>query len=131
MSPGTPKNLKCPRAFSPPFVSAYLQAGIVTPRYFDDALHVALATVSGYTLIVSWNFQHIVHFLVTLDLDFAMRTYGSSDSPGIIVIRLPRQDVDLIRTVMLRALAELEQEPLEEGIWILEPDRIRVWREQG
>ncbi|MHB0981544.1 MAG: PIN domain-containing protein [Thermoleophilia bacterium] len=41
---------------------AYLQAGIVTPRYSDDALHVALATVSGCTLIVSWNFQHIVHF---------------------------------------------------------------------
>jgi predicted nucleic acid-binding protein len=41
---------------------AYLQAEIVTPRYSDDALHVALATVSGCTLIVSWNFQHIVHF---------------------------------------------------------------------
>jgi hypothetical protein len=31
---------------------AYLQAGIVTPRYSGDALHVALATVSGCTLIV-------------------------------------------------------------------------------
>ena len=41
---------------------AYLQANIVTPRYADDALHVALATVAGCTLIVSWNFQHIVHF---------------------------------------------------------------------
>jgi hypothetical protein len=41
---------------------AYLQAKIVTPKYSDDALHVALATVSGCSLIVSWNFQHIVHF---------------------------------------------------------------------
>ena len=41
---------------------AYLQAKIVTPKYSDDALHVALATVAGCTLIVSWNFQHIVHF---------------------------------------------------------------------
>jgi len=41
---------------------AYLQAKIVTPKYADDALHVALATVAGCTLIVSWNFQHIVHF---------------------------------------------------------------------
>ena len=41
---------------------AYLQAKIVTPKYSDDALHVALATVTGCTLIVSWNFQHIVHF---------------------------------------------------------------------
>jgi predicted nucleic acid-binding protein len=41
---------------------AYLQARIVTPKYSDDALHVALATVAGCSLIVSWNFQHIVHF---------------------------------------------------------------------
>ena len=41
---------------------AYLQAKIVTPKYSDDALHVALATVAGCPLIVSWNFQHIVHF---------------------------------------------------------------------
>jgi len=41
---------------------AYLQAKIVTPKYSDDALHVALATVAECALIVSWNFQHIVHF---------------------------------------------------------------------
>jgi len=41
---------------------AYLQARILTPKYSDDALHVALATVAGCPLIVSWNFQHIVHF---------------------------------------------------------------------
>lgn len=41
---------------------AYLQADIVTPAYSDDGLHVALATVSGCALIVSWNFRHIVHF---------------------------------------------------------------------
>ncbi|MEK8017141.1 MAG: type II toxin-antitoxin system VapC family toxin [Candidatus Parabeggiatoa sp.] len=41
---------------------AYLDAGIVTPKYTTDALHVALATVAGCQLIVSWNFKHIVHF---------------------------------------------------------------------
>ena len=41
---------------------AYLDADVVTPKYSDDALHVALATVSKCTLIVSWNFKHIVHF---------------------------------------------------------------------
>lgn len=41
---------------------AYLTAGIVTPKYSDDALHVALATVSNCSLIISWNFKHIVHF---------------------------------------------------------------------
>lgn len=27
-----------------------------------DALHVALATISGCRLIVSWNFRHIVNY---------------------------------------------------------------------
>lgn len=41
---------------------AYLDAGIVTPKSEVDALHVALASVSGCQLIVSWNFKHIVNF---------------------------------------------------------------------
>ena len=41
---------------------AYLDAEILTPTWEDDALHIALATVSECELIVSWNFQHIVHF---------------------------------------------------------------------
>ncbi|HZB96383.1 MAG TPA: hypothetical protein VE268_10495 [Herpetosiphonaceae bacterium] len=41
---------------------AYLAAGIVGPASAADALHVALATVAGCRVIVSWNFRHIVHF---------------------------------------------------------------------
>lgn len=41
---------------------AYLDARIVTPKWETDALHVALATGSTCSLIVSWNFSHIVHF---------------------------------------------------------------------
>jgi hypothetical protein len=40
----------------------YLETGIVTEQSGEDALHVAIATVSRCTLIVSWNFRHIVHF---------------------------------------------------------------------
>jgi len=42
--------------------NAYLKTGIVLPKYSNDALHVALASVSSCTIIVSWNFKHIVHF---------------------------------------------------------------------
>jgi len=42
--------------------AAYIEAGILTPRWADDALHVAMATVQNCDIIVSWNFQHIVHF---------------------------------------------------------------------
>ena len=41
---------------------AYLATGIVTEQSADDALHVAIASVNGCSLIVSWNFRHIVHF---------------------------------------------------------------------
>jgi predicted nucleic acid-binding protein len=41
---------------------AYLRACVVGPSSDVDALHVALATVSGCQLIVSWNFRHIVNF---------------------------------------------------------------------
>jgi len=41
---------------------AYLETKILSANYSDDALHVALATVSECSLIVSWNFRHIVHF---------------------------------------------------------------------
>jgi hypothetical protein len=40
----------------------YLGTGIVDRRWEADALHVAVATVSGCRLIVSWNFKHIVNF---------------------------------------------------------------------
>lgn len=41
---------------------AYMKAGIVAERWAADALHVALATVAGCAMIVSWNFKHIVSF---------------------------------------------------------------------
>jgi hypothetical protein len=39
---------------------AYLKAGIVGPKWVDDATHVAAASVAGADAIVSWNFKHIV-----------------------------------------------------------------------
>ena len=42
--------------------TAYLKAGIVTPKWEADALHVAVATVEHCRIIVSWNFKHIVHY---------------------------------------------------------------------
>lgn len=39
---------------------AYLAAGVVGPRSWGDAIHVAGATVARADAIVSWNFKHIV-----------------------------------------------------------------------
>jgi predicted nucleic acid-binding protein len=40
----------------------YVNKGIVSKKYATDAMHVALATVAGARVIVSWNFKHIVNF---------------------------------------------------------------------
>ena len=40
---------------------AYLRAGVLSPNYDDDALHVALATLARADAIVSWNFRHLVN----------------------------------------------------------------------
>ena len=41
---------------------AYLRAGILGESLMVDALHVGMATVLEWSVIVSWNFKHIVHF---------------------------------------------------------------------
>jgi hypothetical protein len=40
----------------------YQKRSILTPKFYDDGLHIALATVAEADLLVSWNFKHIVHF---------------------------------------------------------------------
>lgn len=40
----------------------YQKRGILTPNFYDDGLHIALATVAEADLLVSWNFRHIVRF---------------------------------------------------------------------
>ncbi len=40
---------------------AYLAQAIVTPRYADDARHVAVCTVQRIDFLVSWNFKHLVN----------------------------------------------------------------------
>ncbi len=40
----------------------YQKRGILSANFYDDGLHIALATVAQADLLVSWNFKHIVHF---------------------------------------------------------------------
>lgn len=40
----------------------YQERGILTPKFYNDALHIGLATIAEVDVLVSWNFKHIVHF---------------------------------------------------------------------
>lgn len=41
---------------------AYQAHGILTPKFYADGLHIALATSAEVDLLVSWNFRHIVRY---------------------------------------------------------------------
>ncbi|MEW6066808.1 MAG: type II toxin-antitoxin system VapC family toxin [Nitrospirota bacterium] len=42
--------------------NAYLNHKILTHNFQNDARHIAIATIAGADLLVSWNFKHVVHF---------------------------------------------------------------------
>lgn len=58
---------------------AYIIEKIITEKWRDDALHVALATVYSCDYIVSWNFKHIVNFQKIPLYNAVNRLHGFSD----------------------------------------------------
>lgn len=41
---------------------AYQRHAVLGRRYENDMMHIALATVAGADVLVSWNFKHMVRF---------------------------------------------------------------------
>jgi hypothetical protein len=39
----------------------YIREGALTNKSYDDALHIALATLNKADVLASWNFKHIVN----------------------------------------------------------------------
>jgi len=66
---------------------AYVAHGVVGPGSLVDALHVALATVSGVDVLVSWNFKHIVN----LGRIRLFNAVNLEQGYGLIEIRTPQE----------------------------------------
>lgn len=66
---------------------AYVTASILTPRWMDDATHVAAATIAKADAIVSWNFKHIVRF----DKMKAYNQINQLHGYGMLTIISPRE----------------------------------------
>ena len=65
--------------------------------------------------------------LITLDLDFAdLRTYPPESHPGVIVLRLRRQDKVHVLSVLGRLLSLFEEEQLAGQLWIVDEERLRI-----
>lgn len=39
----------------------YIKKKILTTKFIEDAMHIAIATVKNVDVLLSWNFQHIVN----------------------------------------------------------------------
>ena len=65
--------------------------------------------------------------LVTLDLDFSdIRLYPPGSHKGIWILRPHTQSIENIVALLRGALSVLETERTDGGLWIIEPNRIRI-----
>lgn len=69
----------------------YLKEGALTNKSYDDALHIAIATLNKVDVLASWNFKHIVNLN-------RIRLYNSINlrlGHRIIEIRTPREILNI------------------------------------
>ena len=65
----------------------YILENAVTEKYYEDALHIAIATISHVNVLSSWNFKHIVNLN-------RIRLYNSvnlKNGYSLLEIRTPRE----------------------------------------
>jgi len=71
----------------------YIEEGALTIKSYNDALHIALATLNNADVLASWNFKHIVN------LD-RIRLYNSINlrlGYKIIEIKSPREMLKIVK----------------------------------
>jgi len=69
---------------------AYLQAGVVSHNWRDDAVQIALATIAKADILLSWSFRHIVNF----DKIRAFNSVNLAQGYGLLDIRCPKEIQD-------------------------------------
>lgn len=67
----------------------YVEYNAISKKFYNDALHIAIATINKVDILVSWNFKHIVNYN-------RIKLYNSinmMNSYQLIEIRTPREVV--------------------------------------
>ncbi len=65
--------------------------------------------------------------ILTLDLGFAdIRSYPPGEYPGIVVLRLHRQDRDRVMQSVRRLVPLLARETTDGHLWIVEEEEVRI-----
>jgi len=68
----------------------YIEQNIVSDKFYSDALHIAIATVLGVDVLVSWNFKHIVN----LNRIRLFNSVNLREGYNILEIRSPREVIE-------------------------------------
>lgn len=56
-----PRSLVTVTSETEELAAQYIEKAVITPKYTDDARHVATCTVARIDYLVSWNFRHLVN----------------------------------------------------------------------
>jgi len=65
----------------------YIKEKAVSSKFYEDALHIAIATIHKVDVLVSWNFKHIVN----LDRIRKYNAVNLMNGYAMIEIRNPRE----------------------------------------
>lgn len=68
----------------------YIKEKAIVKKFYNDALHIAIATIYGADVLVSWNFKHIVNIARIRLYNSVNYKYGYRP----IEIRTPMEVVD-------------------------------------
>lgn len=103
------------------FADILCQAGYDAKTVFDEGLQ-------GKTdPVIADVCQNEERIIVTLDRDFSdIRTYPPGEYHGIMVLSVARQDKPLLINVLRRTIPLLNNQSLENSLWIVEESRIRI-----
>jgi predicted nuclease of predicted toxin-antitoxin system len=93
-----------------------------------DAVTVTEQHLEGSPdLDIAFICQEEERALITLETDFAdIRAYPPKQYPGLIVLRLRRQDKHYILKILDHLITVLSSEQLENLLWIVDETHIRI-----
>ncbi len=57
----------------------YVAAGLIPAKYRNDALHLAIAVIHEFDVVVSWNFEHMVKLKTRLGVNGMNKMLGYRD----------------------------------------------------
>ena len=70
---------------------AYISENVLTKKSYEDALHIAIATLNNSTLLTSWNFKHIVNY----DRIRLFNAVNLKNGYNLLEIRSPRDIINI------------------------------------